>query len=76
MSERGLTVDRLERSLSSLEDKLKVTMMENVTLKDRLQEECGKLTATLNERTKELEEVVAERDQLKKAQVGIVIQSV
>ena len=71
MSERDLTVDRLERTLSSLQDKLKVTMMENTTLKDRLrkvgflQEESGKLTAELNERTKELQDVVAERDQLK-----------
>ena len=71
MSERDLTVDRLERSLSSLEDKLKVTTMENVTLKDRLRkygfllEESGRLTATLNQRTKDLQDVVAERDQLK-----------
>ena len=71
MSERDLTVDRLERNLSSLQDKMKATMMENTTLKDRLrkigflQEESGRLTAPLNERTKELKEVVAERDQLK-----------
>ena len=68
---KDLTMDRLERSLSSLQDKLKVTTMENTTLKDRLrkvgflQEETGRLTAALNERTKELEDVVAERDELK-----------
>ena len=64
-------MDRLERSLSSLQDHLKVTVMENTTLKDRLrkvgflQEENGRLTAVLNERTKDLEDVVAERDELK-----------
>ena len=71
MSERDLMVDRLERSLSSLQDKMKATMMENTTFKDRLrkigflQEESVRLTATLNGRTKELQDVVAERDQLK-----------
>ena len=71
MIEKDLTVDRLERSLNSLQDKLKVTTMENVTLKDRLrkvgflQEESDGLTTALNQKTKELEEVVAERDQLK-----------
>lgn len=71
MSEKDLTVERLEKSLSSLQDKLKVTTTENTTLKDRLrkfgflQEESGKLTAALNEKTKELEAVVTERDQLK-----------
>ena len=70
MFERDLTVDRLERSLSALQDKLKVTTMENTTLKHRLrkfgflQEESDRLTAALNERIKELEAVVAERDQL------------
>ena len=71
MSERDLKVDRLERSLSSLQENLKVTTTENTTLKDRLRkvgflhEESGRLTAELNQRTKELEDVVSERDQLK-----------
>ena len=71
MMEKDLTMDRLERSLSSLQGKLKVTTMENTNLKDRLrkvgflQEESGRLTTALNQRTKELEAVVAERDELK-----------
>ena len=89
MTGKDLTVGRLEKSLSSLQDNLKVTVMENTTFKDRLQkfgEESDGLTAALNRRTKELEAVVAERDQLKnsleltQAQVrdfkSIVIQSV
>ena len=89
MTERDLTMDRLERSLSSLQDKFKVTMTENTTLKSsllKIGEESGELTVALNERTTEQEDVVAERDQLKnsleltQAQVrdfkSIVIQSI
>ena len=61
-------MDRLKRNLSSLQDNLKVTVMENTTFKDRLRkfgEESDGLTAALIKRTKELEKVVAERGQLK-----------
>lgn len=71
MTTKDLKVDQLESSLRSLKQNVKATTLENTALKDRvrkfgfLQEESGMLTAKLAEKTKELERVVAERDQLK-----------